>query len=736
MRLDRAVNFTWSTPEALPSVARELSNVRQDQWLPVTGWLDSTVRCGDRCCRGLEASCKIRPVFRGSICLVIVLLSLLASASPRVERELSKGWRFIKQDVPGAQAPALDDHEWQSVTVPHTWNVDDGADGGTYYRGPGWYRLRLRIGTDLAGYELFLRFGAASLVADVYVNGRPAGRHEGGFGAFCFDVTKLLNPGDNLVAVRVDNARNLNVTPLSGDFTIYGGLYREVKLIALDPVHISPLDDAGPGVYLTPKVTDTEARVAIAAKVRNDRRLAESIEVRTRILDRKGNQVGEDSKSLQIPPESSSDVSESILVAKPRLWNGVLDPYLYRAEVVVVDSGRVVDEVDQQVGFRYFTVDPEGGLLLNGKPYDMHGVNLHQGRPSVGWAVTRSLQDEDYAMVHELGCTGVRMPHYQHAEHEYELCDRYGILVWAELALVNQVTDSPEFYANAKQQLRELIKQNYNRPSILFWSMYNEPNVDRRRGDNEWRLVKELVALAHEEDPTRLTTGAASMSAKEPLDWYMDLASFNRYWGWYGGTPEQWEASLQALRKEAGGRSFGISEFGAGASIHQHETNPKHPATTGRWHPEEWQAEVHEKVWPVLENKPWMWCKLLWVMFDFSSDGRSEGDHLGINDKGLVTGDRKTRKDAFFYYKAYWSETPFAAIADRRYDPHPGGQVTVKVYSNCDSVELWLNGKTMGSKRGADHIFTWSLNLPAGTADLEAFGSKGGQDRVIWTVAK
>ncbi|MFI5387017.1 MAG: DUF4982 domain-containing protein, partial [Fimbriimonadales bacterium] len=236
---------------------------------------------------------------------------------------------------------------------------------------------------------------------------------------------------------------------------------------------------------------------------------------------------------------------------------------------------------------------------------------------------------------------------------------------------------------------------------------------------------------------TRLTTGAASLSGKEPLDFYMDLASFNRYWGWYGGDPGQWDASLEALRKEAGGRSFGISEYGAGASVNQHEEDPKHPVTTSRWHPEEWQTKVHEAIWPVLQGKPWMWCKLLWVMFDFPSDSRSEGDHLGINDKGLVTGDRKTRKDAFYYYKAQWSSTPFVYITDRRFDPHPGGTKTLKVYSNCASVELWLNGKSLGVQQSTNHIFLWrNVVLPPGRDDAEAVGSSGEQDRVIWSVVQ
>jgi len=679
--------------------------------------------------------CKIMHVIRPLAFLLVLLFAANAfAASPRVERELGKGWRFIRQDVTGAQATGYDDHDWQKVGVPHTWNVRDGADGGTYYRGPGWYRLHLNVGPELAGDELFLRFGAASLVADVYVNGQLAGHHEGGFGAFCFDITKLANPGDNVVAVRVDNALNKNVTPLSGDFTVYGGLYREVNLIALDPVHISPTDDASPGVYLTPKVTDQAATVAIKTKLWNSRHAPETVEVRARILDEHGNQVGDADKTFPVPADSGLDADQSIAIPHPHLWNGTADPYLYRTEVVLVDAGRVTDEVDQDLGLRYYTVDPEKGLFLNGKPYDMHGVNLHQGRPSVGWAATRKMQDEDYAMVHDLGCTGVRMPHYQHADHEYELCDHYGILVWAELALVNHVTGSPEFDANAKQQLRELIKQDYNHPSILVWSMYNEPSVNREKGDAEWQIVKELVAEAHELDPTRLTTGASSASAKEPLDYYPDLPSFNRYWGWYGGTPGQWEKSIEQLHKDAG-RSFGISEYGAGASIHQHEFNPKQPVTTSKWHPEEWQTTLHEAVWPVLRDKPWIWCKLLWVMFDFPSDSRNEGDHAGINDKGLVAGDHITRKDAFYYYKAQWSKEPFVHIAETLYDPHPSGTCDVKVYSNCDSVELWLNGKLVGSKTSeGNHIFIWRQVVLSGQkADVEALGSAGNaEDRVIW----
>jgi beta-galactosidase len=331
------------------------------------------------------------------------------------------------------------------------------------------------------------------------------------------------------------------------------------------------------------------------------------------------------------------------------------------------------------------------------------------------------MMDEDFAMVRDLGCTGVRLPHYEHADYEYSLCDRLGLLVWAELALVNRVTDTQEFADITKSQLRELIKQNYNHPSILFWSMYNEPGIDRKRGDQEWHLVDSLVSLAHELDPTRPTTGAVSMSAKPWLDWVMDVTSFNRYWGWYDGAPSLWKTRLDALKAEAGGRSFGISEYGAGASVNQHESDPKQPKTGGSWHPEEWQSVVHEAAWPELESRPWIWCKLLWVMFDFPSSGRNEGDQGGINDKGLVTGDRKIRKDAFFYYKACWTDKPMVYITERRYSPRPAGTYSVKVYSNCPSVELWVDGKSVGAVAGTSHVFVWpGVVLETGIHELRA----------------
>jgi beta-galactosidase len=658
-----------------------------------------------------------------------------AGPHPRIDWNLADGWKFVRQDEPTASSPAFDDSHWQSIRLPHTWNVQDGTSGGKYYRGPGWYRLHVNDGPEFDGKSLFLRFGAASLVADVYVNGSRAGHHEGGFGAFCFDVTKLMHPGDNLVAVRVDNSLNRNVPPLSGDFTVYGGLYRDVHLLALNPVSISPVDDASPGVYIGSVLSADSADVRFLTKLRNGTDADKRVSVECRIFDARSHPVAALSGDAEVPADGTANSLLKIVVPNPHLWNGVKDPYLYRAEISVRQGGREIDAIRQSFGLRSFRVDAYLGLFLNGQPYDMHGVNLHQGRPSVGWAATRRMQDEDYRMVQELGCTGVRLPHYQHADHEYELCDQMGLVVWAELALVNQVTDSPEFYDNAKQQLRELIKQNYNHPSILFWSLYNEPWVTKKMDLHAWRLVPELVTLAHEIDPGRLTTGAASIGADNPLDWYMDVTAINRYWGWYGGKAGDWPKNLVSLRREASNRTFGISEYGAGASIHQHENDVKQPKADGKWHPEEYQAVAHEQMWNAMKDQRWMWCKQIWVMFDFASASRKEGDEVGINDKGLVTGDRKTRKDAFFFYKANWTDKPFVYITDRRFNPRPVGPSLLKVYSNCPKVELFLNGKSLGVRENAGHVFTWPDISLSGSESVKAVGYAADSqvsDHVTW----
>ena len=389
--------------------------------------------------------------------LLALLLSFTAAAraaDPRSDLEVSKGWKFLRQDVEGPQSPTFDDTQWDAITIPHTWNAKDGQDGGgNYYRGPAWYRTRLNLTPDPAK-SYFLQFDAASTVADVYLNGKKVGSHSGGFAAFCFDITTLLDPkGDNLLAVKVTNARDTHVSPLNGDFTVYGGLYRMVHLLTRNKISISPLDDgiATAGIYLKQtSVTADNAKVDVTVKLRGANSLGQPPTVQWNLFDANHN-------SLQAGlADSHPDANTAnISIDHPHLWNGVKDPYLYTVQIDVKSGDTLLDSATQPLGVRFFRTDPDKGFFLNGQPYALHGVNRHQDRIDKGWALSPADHEEDYKLMSEMGCTVVRLCHYEHGQTFYDLCDKGGIIVWAELGLVNDIDFSPEFSTITKQQLTE-----------------------------------------------------------------------------------------------------------------------------------------------------------------------------------------------------------------------------------------------------------------------------------------
>jgi beta-galactosidase len=663
--------------------------------------------------------------------------------APRVAIDLNPDWKFIRQDAPGADQPGFDDSTWQTVSLPHTWNNLDGEDGGNdYYRGPGWYRRHLSIPKEDRGKSLFLQFDAASSDAMVYVNGKLAGpEHKGMFAGFCYDVTPLINTGgDNVVAVRVTNEKNSGIPPLSADFTFFGGLYRGVRLLALNPLSISPVDDDSPGVYVKQVTVNADhADLQVTSKLRNGGQAQSPAVVMCELLDADGKVLQSVYASQPVDAGGVADAVQWLSIDHPHLWNGRKDPYMYHVRVTVNQGADVEDRVIQPVGIRFFSIDSEKGFYLNGQSYPLHGVNRHQDRIDMGWAITSKEQTEDFNLIMEMGCNAIRLSHYQHAQEFYDLCDRGGLVVWAEACMVNSVSLSQDFDDTAKQQLRELIKQSYNHPSICFWSLYNElrdkkeKNQSEEEGkehiEHEILLVTELNDEAHQLDPTRLTTAASNIDdGAHPLHMITDIIAFNRYFGWYTRTIDAWPADLDGLHAKIPGRAIGISEYGAGASVYQHEIDPAQPKTTGVWHPEEWQGVVHEAAYKAMKERPFIWGTFLWGMFDFASDGRKEGDHLGRNDKGLVTYDRKTKKDAFYFYKANWSSEPVIYITDRRYNPRSVSEGPIKVYSNCDSVEVKLNGASLGNKTGDDCVFIWpGVNLARGYNRIEATGTRGGQ---------
>jgi beta-galactosidase len=656
----------------------------------------------------------------------------------RTDSVLADGWRFLRGDAAGAEAVGFADATWTSVSVPHTYNASDGQDGGgDYYRGVAWYRRNLAA-PELEGRRAFLELGAASTVADVYLNGALLGSHRGGYSAFRFDVTDALVPGDNVLAVKVDNAPAADVAPLQADYTFFGGLYRDVRLSTTNALHIDRLDHAAPGVYLrTDDVSTTAAAVSARVRVTNSSPSDASTELSLVLLDATGAEAARFTASADVSAGATSEVVLAGTLANPHLWNGRQDPYLYSARVDVSQDGVVQDSLAQPLGIRRFAVDANGGFTLNGAALDLHGVNRHQDRLDRGWAIGTAEHDEDMAFIREIGATAVRLAHYQHAQYFYDLCDREGLVVWAEIPLVDAITNSTAFSDNARQQLTELIRQSYNHPSIAFWGFGNEQRTDDAATN---ALLADLAALVQSEDDTRLSTYAHCCNPDaSALTAHGDLVGYNYYYGWYMGSFNDVGAWADALHAAQPGLRFSLSEYGAGASVSQHQDPPQQPATTAAFHPEEYQALLHEVTWQQLASRPYIWGKFVWNLFDFASDGRSEGDAPGRNDKGLVTYDRRTRKDAFYWYKASWSAEPLVYITSRRFEPRTTPSIDIKVYSNLARVGLTVNGASLPEQTASDHVFRWTavpLQLGANAVEARASDASGGvtvTDSVTWT---
>ena len=673
--------------------------------------------------------------------LFLLFAATAAWAGPlpgrRVE-PLEGSWRFLRADVPAASAEDFDDSAWTVVTLPHTWNGVDGEAGGDYYRGPGWYRRELSLPampSSPGALQRFLQFDGAALIADVWVNGHPVGHHEGGYGAFRVDIGSWLHRGRNVVAVRVDNSQSRQVAPLGGDFTVFGGLYRTVELITVNALHVDLLDDGGPGVYVAANdITPERAVLAVQLRLSVPGSAHARLRLRWTLVDARGQQALRATVPVGVSAARARAVMQTLVVPHPHLWQGVDDPYLYTLRVEVLDRHAVVDQVEVPVGIRKFSIDPGRGLLLNGLPYAVHGVNLfHSGRPGKGLAVTDAQVDEDFSALSELGATGLRLVHFQHPQRAYDDADRLGFVLWSEIPLNSAMDDSPAFHANLVQQLRELVKQNYNHPSVLVWGLGNEVY---RSDAASHALLAELQRAAKALDPHRLTSYAHCCAADDDaLTRQTDLIAFNRYYGWYDGTLADIGSWADRVHAAQPARAMAVSEYGAGASVLQEEEPPTRPIPASHWHPEQYQALFHEAYWRQLRVRPWLWATFVWVGFDLPSAGRDEGDRRGVNDKGLATYDRQTRKDAWYWYQANWSRKPMLHLVNRRASSRGGRPANVKVYTNLGEVTLLVDGASLGSRRASDHIATWEgLVLSAGVHRLIAKGAGDASDSMEWNV--
>lgn len=696
---------------------------------------------------------------------------IAAAPVARMTTDLAAGWQFRFDDgLTSETASGLPDSEWQVVALPHTWNrlgeYRVGRTAATDNRqGKGWYRLRLDGARLPPGRRHVIEFDAVGNLADLWVNGRHVGRHAGAFSRFRFDLTDVLDPsGPNIILLRADNSKpepgspTQNVVPLDGDFFIHGGIYRPARLLHVAPSHIALDDHGGPGVYATPTIANGSGKLAVRVKLTAVIGGQSLVAI---LRDAAGRTVSE----VTTPLTARQDEAALTLdVAAPRRWNGRADPYLYRLEARLSDITTTLDSVTVPVGFREFRVDPNTGFHLNGKALPLHGVSRHQDYLGKGWALSADDHARDMALIAEMGANTVRFAHYQHAPDWFELADRYGMIVWAELPFVNRPsndgsTGTPELVANAKAQMIELIRQNYNHPSVVTWGIGNEVDLDMVTGRapksaDARPLLRELNALSKAEDPSRPTVIAdcceathegvapASERPSQPvLTGIADLMGYNRYYGWYYRSVADLGPHLDLLHARYPGIPISVSEYGAGGALSQHvEDGAAHKiAHASRMHPEEFQSWYHEQSWPQLRDRPYLWANWIWNMFDFSSKIRQEGDATDINDKGLVTYDRKVKKDAFYYYKAQWSAEPVVHINSRRWTIRTEPLTRIKVYSNAPSVSVTLNGNPLGPAVCVDRICEiGGVRLVPGANRVTAsaaFGGKDVTDTVDWTLA-
>lgn len=585
------------------------------------------------------------------------------------------------------------------VMLPHTWNAQDGQDGGNdYYRGECEYQKKFMPPELKDDGELWIEFRGAANRARIVLNGEEIGEHEGGYAAFRMNLTKALREGENLLAVKVDNSQNRTVYPQKADFTFYGGIYRDVYLITVPRQHFALDCNGASGFQITPALENGMARIQSELTLENWER--SDMELQVSIYDAEGNCVSE--KRVMV---DSGTMTVCLELENPHLWDGLENPYLYTAKAYLYDRDRELDAVETAFGCRTFHVDSEKGFFLNGRSYPLCGVAKHQDWQGVGNAVSREMIEKDMELILEMGANTVRAAHYQHDQYFYDLADRYGLIIWAEIPYITE--HMPEARENTVSQMTELVRQNYNHPSIICWALSNE--ISTTGGVNTDMVENHHILnnLCHQLDKTRLTAMANVFlleTDSEMID-IPDIRSYNLYYGWYLGELEDNDRWFDEFHKKYPDKVIGLSEYGADANPqYQAERPVKGDYTEG------YQALYHEHMIKMWKNRPYIWAMHVWNMFDFGADGREEGGNPGRNQKGLVSFDRKIKKDAFYLYKAYLSREPFVHICGRRYQDRECDVTEVKVYSNQPEVELWVDGKKEAVQKGGP-VFCFPLEI-------------------------
>lgn len=601
---------------------------------------------------------------------------------------INSNWKFIKSNI---NADAAQKAEGEMINLPHTWNGKDGQDGGNnYYRGVCWYLREFDKLQTENDEQVYIEFKGVNSSAEVYINGNFVIRHDGGYSTFRVNITNFIKE-QNILAVGVDNSRTEKVYPQTADFTFYGGIYRDVNIIIVSKNHFD-LDFYGSsGIKLTPKVDNSIGFLEARAYIKGQGT------VKFTVLDQEG-------KEAAVKTTESLDKASIIKIDNVHLWDGRNDPYLYTVKAQLIIDGKEQDTVEKSIGFRSFRIDPNEGFFLNGRKYPLRGVCRHQDRPEIGNALLKIHHEEDIKLIGEMGANTIRLAHYQHSDYFYDLCDKYGMVVWAEIPYISR--HMPEADDNAVSQMKELIYQQYHHPSIVTWGLSNEITMHIANKDRYDMHIK-LNDLCHEIDPHRLTAIACYMPCRisNKINRIPDIVSYNLYFGWYFPITALAGWKLDNYHRKYPNEILGLAEYGAEGMPNLHSSRPYRGDNT-----EEYQAIYHEQMLKIINKRDYLWATHLWNMFDFAADARNQGGEPGMNHKGMVTFDRKTKKDSFYLYKAYWSGEPFVHICGKRFLKRTQKTAIIKIYSNQNSVKLYNNGNLLSEKKG-DKIFTFEITL-------------------------
>lgn len=726
--------------------------------------------------------------------LGIVLFTLLTFAtgsfasSVREQLILDTGWKFLFSDThknPDYIEADFNDSAWQAVSVPHTWNqvgyyINDivphvnTAENINKQYGMGWYRLNFKVKSSDKNQQAWLEFDAASRTAEVWLNGVRLGEHRGGFTRFRLNATQALLFGqNNVLVVKTDNTKptadssTADTLPIAGDFFVHGGLYRPVRLVFTNSTHFDMLDYGGPGVYASTTLSNdmSVAKVEVRAKLVNGGSALKNVTLYAKIIDHQGNTVSQKQQQIVLSAGEDSELVQILQLNKPRLWHGVKDPYLYKLSVGLKDKDTsVLDAIEQDIGIRKIQFDPDRGLLLNNQAYQLKGVSYHQDKEGKGWAVSDEDIQQDMKLLVDMGTNSIRLAHYPHGQPVHEVANKYGLILWDEIPLVTSWTYGKDhkaandgLMANAELQLKEMIRQNFNHPSVALWGVANEVDfgavvpafLGATRGNtpDPIPVLKSLADLVKKLDPGRASTLANCCEAREEVknidipktSPVADTVGLNRYYAWYYGGPEDFGPHLDTLHAQYPNLPLSVSEYGAGGAMSLHTDNVSGGPVDSRGHdqPEEYMSYVHEENWRVIKSKPYLFASWIWNGFDFATTVRTEGDSNDINTKGLITYDRTMKKDAYYFYQANWTTAPMVHVTSRRYAQRNYQVTDIRVYSNLASTELWLNGKSLGVKTDCPlKICVWeNAALKVGDNSVLAKGTdkqSAVQDEISW----